>query len=180
MKRANFSCFLVFLLVMPGFAKAADLVINPYPRVEEPEIEGPPLEMPKDEDDPFVYMEEDFDGDDAAPPVTLLAQQSEEGAELEEVEVHWSDRPIQQHWKAKRGGNMTDVLAAWSDRAGVDFVWDSSNDFVLLETVDANETYEDAVRRVLDQYKDSQIRPVGSLHIDPQNGERVLIVQDAQ
>ena len=179
MKRANFSCFLMFLLAMPGFAMAADLVINPYPRVEEPEMEGPQIEMPDDEDDPFIYAEEDYDIDDAEP-VKLLARQSDEDVKLEEVEVYWSDRPIHQHWKAKRGKNMTDVLAAWSDKAGVDFVWDSSNDFVLLETVDANETYENAVRVVLDQYKDSQIRPVGSLHIDPQNGERVLIVQDAQ
>ncbi len=82
-----------------------------------------------------------------------------------------------QDWAAKEGQSIRSVLQDWSYRANVDLVWDSRNEFAVLDGFTQKSAYEHAVKALLDQYENDQVRPVAQLHIDPATQERVLVVQ---
>ena len=75
---------------------------------------------------------------------------------------------------------MRDVLARWSDRAGVTFVWDTRNQFAVLESVNFDVTYESAVRNLLNQYQEDQVRPYGILNVEPNTGGRTLTIDSGE
>lgn len=79
-------------------------------------------------------------------------------------------------WGAKKGEDIRNVLGRWSQQAGVVLVWNTQNQFEVLEPQSGGGSYESAVTALLAQYKGSQIRPYGVLYMDPANGERVLSI----
>ncbi len=86
-------------------------------------------------------------------------------------------RDVSPAWNAVEGSRVKDVLEGWSKRAGVQFIWDTENEFAVLEKIEEQTSYEDAVAVLLWQYADNGVRPVGSLHVDSQNEQRILVVQ---
>lgn len=124
-------------------------------------------------------------------PQNLTAQQQEyreksnmEPLPVREVEavdvaaIRYSDTPKEQDWQALQGLSLRDTLLGWSQREGVDLIWDSESDFSVLDTISIDTNYETAVSEVLEQYSTAKNRPFGRLHVDPDTGARVLLVQD--
>jgi hypothetical protein len=99
-------------------------------------------------------------------------------------EVIWSSAPATQAapsvspaWQAQAGEEVRSVLARWSAQAGVDFVWDSPENFVALSPVLGGDSYESSVQALLDQYMNSATRPVAQLYKNPQTSAPVLVVR---
>lgn len=88
-------------------------------------------------------------------------------------------KPVAGQWLATAGQSVRDVLVEWSLNENVELIWDSNNQFKVLKTLNVNKSYEDAVASLLGQYmhESVEVRPVGQLYIDPNDGRKVLIVQ---
>lgn len=99
-------------------------------------------------------------------------------------EIMWSSAPATQAatsvspaWDAQVGEDLRSVLVRWSAQAGVDFVWDSPENFVTLSPVLGGDSYESSVQALLDQYMNSATRPVAQLYKNPQTSAPVLVVR---
>ena len=80
-------------------------------------------------------------------------------------------------WRALEGANIRQVLEEWTQDAGVELIWDNQNAFAVLDSFEMQAPFEKAVQILLDQYQESQVRPVATLHVDPQTREKTLIVR---
>lgn len=80
-------------------------------------------------------------------------------------------------WNALQGTSLRDILDQWSKNTGIRVVWDSEDTFPLPESVQEEGKFEDAVAKVLAQYRDRSIRPSAQLNEDPETGEKALIVK---
>ncbi|MEM7651403.1 MAG: TcpQ domain-containing protein [Pseudomonadota bacterium] len=83
-------------------------------------------------------------------------------------------------WRALSGANIEQVLSAWAQDANVELVWQSDNAFAVLEPVSTQGDFETAVKMLLDQYQNDQVRPIGTLHVDSESGKRTLIIKALQ
>ena len=82
-------------------------------------------------------------------------------------------------WHARHGVSLREVLARWSNTAGVGFVWDSAHEYLLVRDVSLTSSYAGALEVLLSQYVRKTPRPQGKLHVDPSTGERILVVEDS-
>lgn len=91
--------------------------------------------------------------------------------------------PVQapkQDWQALKGSSMREVLELWSEKEGVQLIWNTADAFPVRDTIHSDNSFEEAVERVLQQYDSVSPglpRPVGSLHINDATGERTLLIQ---
>lgn len=87
--------------------------------------------------------------------------------------------PAKSRWSAMAGENLKEVVANWSIQENVELVWDANDQFKVLNSLATSESYEQAIAGLLNQYNLQQYnsRPVGQLYIDPNTGEKMLIVQ---
>lgn len=83
-------------------------------------------------------------------------------------------------WQAEKGDSLKNVLATWSDSAGVELYWVSTEDYVLPEAIRLHGNYTDAVTNVLAIYGNAAQRPQGRLHPNLPTGPSVLIIEAAQ
>lgn len=90
--------------------------------------------------------------------------------------IFWTDAPDERRWRAVRGESIEAILDDWADEAGVILIWNTDNRFAALSDISTNGTFEEAVEALLSQYAESRIRPRGQLYINPDNGERTLVV----
>ena len=137
---------LTFVFIVLSFPVQAELSINPFPLGQGKSAE------PTDKPVPLM-------GEPApvmAPVVSLPSQASE--------------------WKAPRGASARDVLNLWSQDAGVQMIWHTYDDYDVVKNIKLEGTYEEAIAVLLNQYVRNYIRPVGNLHIDPQTGQKTLVV----
>jgi hypothetical protein len=80
-------------------------------------------------------------------------------------------------WSAPAGASLQGVLALWAEREGLDFVWQSSQNFALKRGINAGGSFESAVQTALEQFSnDVGIYPTAKLNTDPKTGQRVLFV----
>ncbi len=79
-------------------------------------------------------------------------------------------------WSAPAGANIQTVLGQWADKAGVAVVWQSYMSVSVKNPVNVNGSFEQAVQSLLDQYNNDPSRPVAQLNIDPETGERTLLM----
>lgn len=79
-------------------------------------------------------------------------------------------------FSAQAGANVRAVLSQWASREGVQLVWNNAGNVTLKNAVSAD-SFEGAVRDLLDQYSDDSQRPVGSLNRDPDSGRRTLTIE---
>jgi hypothetical protein len=83
---------------------------------------------------------------------------------------------FQSQWDAPAGASLQTVLRQWSGSAGIKLLWNSAQDFPLRNPVRASGTFESAVQSLLDQYENERVRPLGQLNIDPETGQRTLMI----
>ena len=83
-------------------------------------------------------------------------------------------------WQAEKGDSLKNVLATWSETAGVELYWISTEDYVLPEAVRLHGNYTEALTHVLAAYGDGADRPQGRLHPNLPTGPSVLIIEAAQ
>lgn len=80
-------------------------------------------------------------------------------------------------WFGLSGAPLAEVIRVWAEDAGVKLMWQSEKNFALKESVSEIGTFEEAVYKALSQYDNDGLRPVGEMYIDPQSGQRVLLVR---
>lgn len=81
-------------------------------------------------------------------------------------------------WHAMPGTDVHSILQVWSDEAGVEMIWDSRTEYSILSKFTARGDYTSAVQGLLDQYSQSDVRPVATLHINEENGQKTLVIRD--
>ena len=111
---------------------------------------------------------------EAVPAVTPTFAQSQNMRNAPEATFRWN---------ANQGDDLRDILAKWSVEEGVELIWDSEQQYVLLSAIKLNSSYEKVVAHVLNQFMmtpNLAHRPVGQLYVDPQSGNKVLIIQTDQ
>lgn len=96
---------------------------------------------------------------------------------LKDMPASVHGKPITGRWETPAGADMKQTLEIWSKESGVSLVWDMSDRFVIRDTIVMEGTFEAAVAVLLEQYTAQDTRPVGNLHINPEGGQRVLIIQ---
>ena len=85
--------------------------------------------------------------------------------------------PAGQQWRALEGANIRQVLSEWSRLEGAKLVWDNEDAFAVLQSFELRGPFHSAVKNLLDQYQGDEVRPVATLHVDPQSGEKTLVVR---
>lgn len=87
--------------------------------------------------------------------------------------------PMSGRWEASEGMSVRQVLSQWCAQSGVRLIWDNPSDFSVKDDVSVDGAYEAAVQALLDQYQDDNARPLATLHLDPNSGERALVINVA-
>jgi len=80
-------------------------------------------------------------------------------------------------WSADAGESAYQVLKEWSDRAGVDLIWDSQFLVNVRDGLSVDGGYEEAVAALLEQYSGLYAGVEGTLYLDDRSGRRVLHIQ---
>lgn len=81
-------------------------------------------------------------------------------------------------WFALSGASLMEVLQVWAEDADAQLVWQASSNFALKDSVSQVGHFEDAVFKVLSQYDNDELRPVGQLYADPKSGQKVLLIRN--
>ncbi|MGB0719805.1 MAG: TcpQ domain-containing protein, partial [Bdellovibrionales bacterium] len=79
-------------------------------------------------------------------------------------------------WTALSKQSLRDVLQSWSQKNDVTLIWQAPQAFSVLQNIEVQGRYEEAVKALLDQYYEQDVRPVARLQRDPATGEQALIV----
>ena len=79
-------------------------------------------------------------------------------------------------WSAPAGASLQGVLEFWSKQAGIDFVWQSGQNFELKRGINNTQSYESAIQSVLEQFAMEGIYPQAQLNKDPITGRQTLFV----
>lgn len=86
--------------------------------------------------------------------------------------------PAQQmRWRVMKGANLRGILDVWAKSAQAQLVWQSDQDFSVLQSVAQQDTFEGIVQTLLAQYPDGQPRPLGKIHVDPATGQKILVIE---
>ena len=88
-----------------------------------------------------------------------------------------SEENTVERWRALQGTDLRKVLMQWSSKAGVEFVWDAPETYLVRESVKAVADYEEAVALLLNQFKSMPTRPTAQLNQDPDTGRKSLIIK---
>lgn len=83
-------------------------------------------------------------------------------------------------WSASAGSSLQQVLGAWAQEAGVEFVWAATQGFAVKRAVNGSGSYESALQSLLGQYTGDNVRPVVQLNKDPSTGRRILFVESTR
>lgn len=79
-------------------------------------------------------------------------------------------------WSAPAGASLQGVLALWAQQEGIEFVWQSSQNFALKRGINSGSSFEAAVQAALEQFTNETVSPTARLNTDPATGQRVLFV----
>lgn len=83
----------------------------------------------------------------------------------------------QMRWRVMKGANLRGILDVWAKSAQTQLVWQSDQDFSVLQSVAQQDTFEGIVQTLLAQYPDGQPRPLGKIHVDPTTGQKTLVIE---
>lgn len=198
--RAVFMTGIVLSAMFCPGARADDLRIDPYPflPVLESRLESenasppsPPAQENQGAPQPSanVSVKRNFQAPPAAVPVRAVNGKPDgvsggsaalKSRRLLEVFAPPGPPPArvspQKDWRVKQGGFIRDTLESWSREDGTAFIWEGADDLEVRESLNMYGGYEMAVQALLSQYNYNDVRPVGHLYIDEENGERTLVV----
>ncbi len=83
----------------------------------------------------------------------------------------------QMRWRVMKGANLRGILDVWAKSAQTQLVWQSDQDFSVLQSVAQQDTFEGIVQTLLAQYPDGQPRPRAKIHVDPATGQKTLVIE---
>lgn len=81
-------------------------------------------------------------------------------------------------WRALHGMDIRSVLENWTEKAGIDLLWEAQGSFNVQEEYKKQASFAQAVTDLLEQFKGFAGRPVAQLNEDPVTGRVTLIIQD--
>ncbi len=84
------------------------------------------------------------------------------------------------NWKVNQGANLRVALEEWSEREGVQLLWQANQNFSVRQDIANDGSYEEALRSILIQFTNDSVRPIAQLNSDPTTGRRILIVQSSR
>ncbi len=195
MFRVTASAFLFSLTLVPFTVSnsfAQSLSINPFPfekattlSAKPPEIllEEPVVIFAKEAEEEILRLEKSNKAPyhNPKPPkidlnnakITLLPYPGTEQAQaVNETSIY-----SMSSFSAKPGESLEDVLRSWSQVQGVGFLWKTTRRYDVITAFNsAEQDYNFVVERLLEQYKDHPIRPVGKLHTDTITGIATLTI----
>ena len=83
-------------------------------------------------------------------------------------------------WTAPVGASLQQILKNWSNKANAELIWESDQGFSVLQPINVNGSYEEALQSLLNQYSTLRIRPAANLNNDPVTGRKTLFVQSSR
>ena len=118
----------------------------------------------------------------SSPPTSILPASTRPAPRRSSIMTSSSAMPAMSgissaKWSARQGTNLRVALERWSAQAGVDVHWLANQSYAVRMPVQANSTYEEAIRQLLGQYSNEATRPYAELNNDPISGRRTLIIQ---
>ena len=81
-------------------------------------------------------------------------------------------------WQADAGESLELVFTRWAAEAGAQARIEGAGDLTLAAPVRSNASFEAAVQAALDQFAGRRRQPDARLNIDPQDGQRTLILNE--
>lgn len=88
------------------------------------------------------------------------------------TDSHITRTPLPQ-WQGLKGSTLRVVLEQWTRQASIDLEWGTEFDYPLLTSFDISGTFEEALKKLLDAFSESNPRPYGRLH---RNGAHSILV----
>ena len=85
--------------------------------------------------------------------------------------------PVEFKWKASPRETLESVLSRWETQGEYELVWDYPYDVPVPNAFYAYGSLEDAVGMLLDQFTQTNMRPVGNLYKDPHSGKKYLYIK---
>ncbi len=82
-------------------------------------------------------------------------------------------------WKAEKGASLRQVLTNWSNIIGAQVLWYAPQDYLLLEDIQVQGSYSNALQEILNSFDDSDNRPVGRLYPNTRKQPAVLVIEQA-
>lgn len=81
---------------------------------------------------------------------------------------------------AHKGASLKSVLSEWCLQEGADLVWYAYDDFRVKDNIEGLTDYSQAVAEILEQFQTPSVmvQPVGNLHVDPNTGQKVLVITE--
>lgn len=149
---------------------ASGTVIEKRGRTQKDILIMPPVDPDKRFDRPF-----------AGKPIG-----EESGAMARDYNAYGKDKDMSQsdsirRWRAIGGANLRETLFNWSREANVRLLWKANRDFPVEESFVVQGSYEDAVAKILNQYRngdrDADSIPAGRLYHDPAADQKVLLIE---
>lgn len=86
--------------------------------------------------------------------------------------------PETYQWDARKGQSLKQILSGWAEAGDVEMLWHYDRALLVLDDVQRNGAFEDAVLALLEQYKGRNLRPVGTLYVDNAAGKKTLRVAE--
>lgn len=110
-------------------------------------------------------------------PMVSEAVEPASGDALAEEIIEPTQQDAGPGWRAMEGQNIRQTLERWSQDEDAEIFWENQHAFAVLEPFEIRGSYEQAVQKLLDQYQSSEVRPVATLHVNPQNQRKTLVVR---
>lgn len=73
--------------------------------------------------------------------------------------------------------DLRPFLERISGQQGVKVMWNAQRDFTMKQPVNMNGPFEETLRAALEQFDNDPVRPVGQLNINPETGEKILVIE---
>lgn len=155
-------------VLMAQNAAAADLDANM--------MNAPDMSVPA----PSSAMRHVRGGAVSVPPATRDPQNLSPASTYSSGRMGVSEGGASARWSASAGVSLQQILQSWSDKAGVELIWESNQGFAVKRPVRAGGSYEEALQSLLNQYSNEKIRPAAQLNNDPSTGRRTLFVRSSR
>ncbi|MCB9991278.1 MAG: TcpQ domain-containing protein [Rhodospirillales bacterium] len=110
-------------------------------------------------------------------PDVMVPSQKAQPAAAQLASVQSQAASMERRWRAIRGSNLREVLDVWSASAHVRLVWQADREYSVLESFSIEGSFEKVVASLLEQYNAEDVRPLARIYADPDNGQKVLVVE---
>ena len=110
-------------------------------------------------------------------PAMTAASQSQQGAPLSLISAPQDIEPAAGGQQGMDAGSLRPFLQQIAQKEGVKLMWNAQRDFAMKSPINGSASFEETLRSSLEQFSNDPVRPVGQLNINPENGERTLVIE---